>query len=241
MFKSKISKKFISILMTISMLFSIIAYSTVSASAFDKSYISNDGMKLGYSIINGYSKLSAKNGLTSYEKSAVYSGLDVSKPYVITLVGLFYITKGVDVDKAIGDNDYTMEIIEKLDSFLNTMGVKNDRAKALKAELENSGAQILTSFDTAGLYIIKADGDYCKNLLNNENVDFVLSGGEIPKSMNDLNFDGKSDEQDSKLIQQYLVGELVYEDADENAYIRFACDINSDKNINIIDASELQR
>lgn len=241
MFKAKITKNVISILITISMLFSVVSFSTVTASAFDTSYISNDGMKLGYSIINGYSKLSSKSGLTSYAKSAVYSGLDVSSPYVITLVGMFYVTKGIDFDKAMNDNSYTLEVIGKLDSYLNKMGVSNDRAKALKSELEKRKIDIETSFDTAGLYIINADEDYCKNLLNNENVDFVLAGGQIPKSMKDLNFDGKSDEQDGILIQKYLTEELKYDDPDENAYIQFACDINGDTDINILDASELQR
>lgn len=241
MFKAKITKNVISILITISMLFSVVSFSTVTASAFDTSYISNDGMKLGYSIINGYSKLSSKSGLTSYAKSAVYSGLDVSSPYVITLVGMFYVTKGIDFDKAMNDNSYTLEVIGKLDSYLNKMGVSNDRAKTLKSELEKRKIDIETSFDTAGLYIINADEDYCKNLLNNENVDFVLAGGQIPKSMKDLNFDGKSDEQDGILIQKYLTEELKYDDPDENAYIQFACDINGDTDINILDASELQR
>lgn len=241
MFKAKISRKIISVLITISMLFSVVSYSTVTASAFDTSYISNDGMKLGYSIINGYSKLSAKSGFTSYEKSAIYSGLDVSSPYVITLIGVFYVTKGIDIDKAINNNEYTLEVIEKLDLFLNKMGVSNDRAKALKAELEKNNINIETAFDTAGLYIINADEDYCKNLLNNENVDFVLSGGKVPVSMKDLNFDGKSDEQDGIIIQKYLTEELKYEDPDEKAYIEYACDMNGDTKININDASETQR
>ena len=112
---------FISLSLIVSMIYSIIAYSAVSVSAFDTDYISHDGMNLGYSIINGYSKLSAKNKLTNYNTSAVYSGLDVSSPYVITLVGLFYFTKKVDIDRAMYDNDYAMELIQKLDKFLDKM------------------------------------------------------------------------------------------------------------------------
>ena len=241
MLKSKFIKSIISFTLVSTLSLSMIFYGTPKVSAFDTSYLSQDGMELGYRIINGYSKLSAKNKLASYETSAVYSGLDVSSPYVITMVGLFYFTNGVDVDKAMEDNDYTMSLIKKLDSFLNKMGVKNDRAKTLKSELINSGAKILNSFDTAGLYIIKADNTYCKNLTENKNVYFVLAGGKMPPSMKDLNFDGKSDTLDGKLIQEYLVDRIEWEDKDEKEYIKFACDINGDKEITIIDTTELQK
>lgn len=238
--KSKFTKRIISAVLTISTAFTAISATTITASAFDTSYISEDGMKLGYSIINGYSKLSAKNGLTSYKKSAIYTGLDVSNPYVITLVGIFYITNGVDFDKAMNDNDYTINIISKLDGFLTSMGVTNEKAKNFRAELQNSDAKILTAFDTAGLYIIEANEDYCKSLINNENVDFVLSDGCIPKSMKDLNYDGKSDENDAIYIQEYLAKSLSYSDHDEMEYLKFACDINGDKELNILDVTELQ-
>lgn len=241
MLKSRITKRIISFAIAIALSFSIIIYSTPRVSAFDTGYLSQEGMELGYRIINGYSKLSAKNKLTSYETSAVYSGLDVSNPYIITLVGVFYFTNGVDIDKAMQDNDYTMSLIQKLDSFLKNMGVKNDRAKSLKSEIIKSGAEIKNSFDTAGLYIIKADSEYCKNLIDNKNVDFVLADGRMPKSMKDLNFDGKSDSLDGKLIQEYLVDELDWEDKDEKEYIKFACDINGDKKITILDTTKLQK
>ena len=142
MLKSKFIKHIISFTLAFVLSLSMIFYSTPKVSAFDTDYLSENGLQLGYRIINGYSKLSSKNKLTSYETSAVYSGLDISNPYVITLVGVFYFTNGVDVDKAMGDNDYTMSLIKKLDSFLNKMGVKNDRAKSLKSELTKSGAKI---------------------------------------------------------------------------------------------------
>ena len=237
MLKSKIFQKIISFALVFSFLFFIIP----KVSAFDTSYLSQNGMELGYRIINGYSKLSVKNKLTSYDTSAVYSGLDVSNPYVITLVGIFYFTNGVDIDKAMTDNDYTMTLIQKLDLFLQKMGVKNERAKNLKTEIVKSKAKIINGFDTAGLYIIKADSEYCKNLIKNKYVDFVLADGKMPKSMKDLNFDGKSDEVDGRLIQEYLVDRLDWDDNDEKEYIKFACDINGDKEINILDTSELQK
>ncbi len=241
MLKSKFIKRIISFALVFSFSLSMLFYGAPKVLAFDTGYLSENGLHLGYRIINGYSKLSSKNKLTSYETSAVYSGLDVSNPYVITLVGIFYFTNGVDVDKAMEDNDYTMSLIKKLDSFLNKMGVKNDRAKSLKSELTKSGAKILNSFDTAGLYIIKADSTYCKKLTENENVDFVLAGGKMPSSMKDLNLDGKSDSLDGKLIQEYLVDRFEWEDREEKEYIKFACDINGDKEITIIDATDLQK
>lgn len=241
MLKSKFIKHIILFTLAFVLSLSMIFYSTPKVSAFDTDYLSENGLQLGYRIINGYSKLSSKNKLTSYETSAVYSGLDISNPYVITLVGVFYFTNGVDVDKAMEDNDYTMSLIKKLDSFLNKMGVKNDRAKSLKSELTKSGAKILNSFDTAGLYIIKADSSYCKNLTGNKNVDFVLAGGKMPLSMKDLNFDGKSNSLDGRHIQEYLVDKYDAEDRDENEYIKFACDINGDKEITIADTTDLQK
>ena len=241
MLKSKFFKRFISLALAITLSFSVAFYSTPKVSAFDTDYLSQDGMELGYRIINGYSKLSTKNKLTSYETSAVYSGLNISNPYIITLVGIFYFTNGVDIDKAMEDNDYTMSLIQKLDSFLRKMGVKNERAKSLKSEITKSKAKIINSFETAGLYIIKAENEYCKNLMNNKYVDFVLADGKMPKSMKDLNFDGKSDYDDGRLIQEYLVDRLDWEDKDEKEYIKFACDINGDKEINILDTSELQK
>lgn len=241
MLKSKFIKRIISFALVLTLSLSMLFYGTSKVSAFDTEYLSENGLQLGYRIINGYSKLSSKNKLTSYETSAVYSGLDVSNPYVITLVGIFYFTNGVDVDKAMEDNDYTMSLIKKLDSFLNKMGIKNDRAKSLKSELIQSGAEIINSFDTAGLYIIKADSTYCKQLTENDKVDFVLAGGKMPPSMKDLNFDGKSNSLDGKLIQEYLADRMEWEDREEKEYIKFACDINGDKEITIIDATDLQK
>lgn len=238
--KLKFCKRILTVIITLSIAFSMVVQTTITASAFDTSYISKDGMKLGYSIINGYSKLSSKNGLTSYKKSAVYSGLDVSNPYVITLVGIFYLTNKVDLDKAMRSNDYALSMISKLNEYLKSMGIKNEKAQALKSEIQNSDAKIVSAFDTAGLYIIEADSNYCESLISNKNVDFVLSGGQVPKSMKDLNFDGKSNTADGKYIQEYLV--KIYDDldSDEIEYLKFACDINGDKKIDILDVTELQ-
>lgn len=62
----------------------------------------------------------------------------------------------------------------------------------------------------------------------------------MPTSMKDLNLDGKSDVEDGALIQLYLAGKLEYDDDDINEYVKFACDINGDKEINILDVTELQ-
>ncbi len=233
----KITTKVLAILISI-----IVSTSAIfSASAFDTSYISDEGMKLGYSIINGYSKLSAQNGNTTYSVSAVYSGLDVTNPYIITLAGIFYFSNGVDIEKASGDNQYTLELISKLNSFLNGMGVTNERSATLKQELQNQNIEIIGSFDTAGLFIVKGDKGYLEDLSANENVDFVLSGGKMPTSMKDLNLDGESNDEDCVLIQEFLAGKLRYDDDDINEYLKFACDIDGDKSINIKDVSYLYK
>ena len=74
--------------------------------AFDAEYLNGEGMELGYSIINGYSKLSAREGLCSFEKAAVYCGLDVTNPYILSLGLMYYLTHGVDLDKAMTDNGF---------------------------------------------------------------------------------------------------------------------------------------
>lgn len=234
--KSKLFNSVAAIIVSVSVMIS----SIFSVAAFDTEYISEDGMKLAYEIINGYSKLSAEKGLTNFKTSAVYCGLDVTNPYLIALAGCFYITNGVDIDRAMCDNEYAVTTVYNLDRFLQKMGVKNERAAQLKSELEKQSVRILLSLDTAGLYIIQSDEEFGKSLLNDKKVDFVLSGGGIPSSMKDLNFDGKSDKNDCEPIQKYLAGELVYDDNDKNEYIKFACDINGDKDINILDVTELQ-
>lgn len=50
----------ISTLLRFAMLIGGACFSCISAAAFDLDYISEDGMKLGYSIIKGYSKMSMK-------------------------------------------------------------------------------------------------------------------------------------------------------------------------------------
>lgn len=233
--KSKFLCRIISVVISISLLFSAI----IPAAAFDTSYISKEGMELAYSIINGYSKLSAQKGKTDFKTSAIYSGLDITNPYVITLVGCFYFANRVDIDRASSDNDYTMTTIKKLDGFLKRMGVKNERSKSTKAALEDKNAEIIASFETAGLYIVSANEEVSKSFFDDENVDFVLSGGAMPASMKDLNIDGTSDVSDGALIQLYLAGVLEYDDSDINEYIKFASDINGDKSINIYDVTEL--
>ena len=53
--KRKFSKKVISILLVFAMLIGGACLSCTNAAAFDLDYISEDGMKLGYSLIKGYS------------------------------------------------------------------------------------------------------------------------------------------------------------------------------------------
>ena len=235
----KFKKRVIAAILTVSFAFSMLHLGAFSVSAFDMDYISKDGIKLGYSIVNGYSKLSTKAGSSSYSKTAVYSGVDISSPYILALAGVFFITSGVDLDRVITDNDYTMEMAGKLESFINKMGVKNEKASALKDELTKANIKIISSFDSLGLFIIEADDSIATQLMDNDKVDFVLAGGGVPANMKDLNLDGITDEKDARLIQQYLTRLVYYSDSDEKEYIKFACDINGDKKINIIDATEI--
>ena len=151
--------------------------SCTSAAAFDLDYISEDGMKLGYSIIKGYSKMSMKKGQYKDGKIAVYCGLDVTNLYVMGSLGWFYMTNGVDLDRAMTDNDYAMEMIAKLDSHLQGAGITNDRAKEKKAEILKDAKYVYQCFDTLGLYIVDVDKNRADELMNDSGIDFVLDGG----------------------------------------------------------------
>ena len=158
--KRKFSKKVISILLVFAMLIGGACFSCTSAAAFDLDYISEDGMKLGYSIIKGYSKMSMKKGQYKDGKIAVYCGLDVNNLYVMGSLGWFYMTNGVDLDRAMTDNDYAMEMIAKLDSHLQGAGITNDRAKEKKAEIlrmQSMFINALTHWDFTLLMLTKTE------------------------------------------------------------------------------------
>ena len=159
--------------------------------------------------------------------------------YVISSLGWFYMTNGVDLDRAMTDNDYAMELIAKLDSHLQGAGITNDRAKEKKAEILKDAKYIYQCFDTVGLYIVDVDKNRADELMNDSEIDFVLDGGCVPKNMKDLNIDGKTDEKDAELIQRYLVKDLTFDDYDENQYAIFVCDINGDKKSDIRDVTEI--
>lgn len=237
----KFSKRIVSLALVVVMVFSFGAFCTAKATSFDKEYVNAEGMELGYSIINGYTKLALKEKQAlSTDKSACYVGLDVSNPYLLMVLGLFYLTNGVDLTKILEDNDYAMQKISELNNYLESKGITNERATQFKSSyLKNKN--LLNYFDTLGIYIFEQTNADSLALINNPEVDFVMAGGEIPKTMKDLNIDGKSDIKDALLIQKYLCKALVYNDADENEYIKYAGDINGDKKINIFDVTDLQR
>ncbi len=235
-------KKFIAYFLVLAISFAAFMSNPAAVSAFGMDDLKSESqMKLGYSIINGYSKLSSRSGLTSYGKTAVYCGQDLTNPYLLALAGTFYITNGVDLERTLTDNDYALGLVRKLNSFLAGMGVKNDRLTSLMAALKNENVSVTESLDSIGLIFIKTDSAFANRLMNDERVDFVFAGGEVPPSMKDLNMDGKSDSGDAAYIQRYLTGELVYPDDDENEYISFAADIDGDKKHDIRDATALLR
>ena len=235
-------KKFIAYFLVLAISFAAFMSNPAPVSAFGMDDLKSESqMKLGYSIINGYSKLSSRSGLTSYGKTAVYCGQDLTNPYLLALAGTFYITNGVDLERTLTDNAYALGLVRKLNSFLAGMGVKNDRLTSLKAALKNENVSVTESLDSIGLIFIKTDSAFANRLMNDERVDFVFAGGEVPPSMKDLNMDGKSDSGDAAYIQRYLTGELVYPDDDENEYISFAADIDGDKKHDIRDATALLR
>lgn len=241
MIKRIFNKRVVSLIATVAFVFSIFSNSMIKVSAFDMDYISKDGMELAYSIVNGYTKLAySENGGADKDKVAVYSGLDITDPYILTMGGIYILTHKIDFDKLIIDNEYALKKIKDFDKYLSSVGVKNSRAERFKEYMSEEKKINISGFDTVGIYFIESDKEYSLQLMENEYVDFVIAGGEVPKTMKDLNLDEKSDIIDAELIQQYLAKQLTYEDEDEKEYIKFACDINGDKKINVLDATQLQ-
>ncbi len=235
-------KRIISFFTALSLVFTLSFFGTLGANAFDTNYIDKSGMELGYSIINGYSKLSIKHSQYAHtQKTAVYCGLDVSNVYTMSAAGIYCFANRIDLDKLINDNSYAMKHIAGLDAFLKKAGVKNDRAAQYKSKIIGNSKKVYNSFDTLGIYIFDATDKRKLELMNEDYVDFVLDGGVVPQNMKDLNIDGKTDMKDALLIQQYLADVLKFNDDDEDEYAMFVCDINGDKEPDIRDVTEIMK
>ena len=124
--------------------------------------------------------------------------------YVMGSLGWFYMTNGVDLDRAMTDNDYAMEMIAKLDSHLQGAGITNDRAKEKKAEILKDAKYVYQCFDTLGLYIVDVDKNRADELMNDSGIDFVLDGGCVPKNMKDLNITEKQMKRMLSLFRSIL-------------------------------------
>lgn len=215
---------------------------TVTASAFDTSYISKDGMQLGYNIINGYSKMYFRNNpnITS-GKVAVYAGIDVSNAYTLAMSGLYVLTRGINIDEFISDNEYAMSYLSDFNSYLESKGIENEQSKKFKESVKADNLNFEEAYETVGIYFFDCSTEYVYKLIDeNDYADFVLAEGKVPSNMKDLNFDGKTDMTDANLIQHYLAKNLYLADADEEAYAEFACDYNGDKSIDITDVTDLE-
>ncbi len=241
--RKKLKNRIISIFLCTAVAFSLTGISTLGTSAFDDEYISEEGMELGYSIINGYTKMSMKsNPQKTSSKIAVYSGVDITSPYVLTMGGLYILSHHVDFDEFLSDNDYAMEFIGDFDSYMKKVGIKNEKSPDFVKSVSDKKIKFEKRLDTAGIFIFEATNDYAKDLMeNNPYVDFVLVDGKVPSNMKDLNFDGVTDIKDAELMQHYLAGDLELADEDEAAYALYATDYNKDKNINIEDVTDLQK
>ncbi|HBM99616.1 MAG TPA: hypothetical protein DD413_09345 [Ruminococcus sp.] len=241
--RKKLKNCIISIFLCTAVSLSLTGISTLGASAFDDEYISEDGMALGYSIINGYTKMSMKsNPQKTSSKIAVYSGVDITSPYVLTMGGLYILSHHVDFDEFLSDNDYAMEFIGDFDSYMKKVGIKNEKSPNFVKSVSDKKIKFEKQLDTAGIFIFEAENDYAVKLMeNNPYVDFVLVDGKVPSNMKDLNFDGVTDIKDAELMQHYLAGDLELADDDEASYALYATDYNKDKEINIEDVTDLQK
>lgn len=241
--RKKLITRITSLFLTAVTAFSLAQSGAFSASAFDDEYISEEGMELGYSIINGYTKMSMRsNPQKKSGKIAVYSGVDITSPYVLAMGGFYLLSHHIDFDKLLTDNDYAMSNIADFDSYMSKAGIKNENAQSFLNSVSDKKLNFETKLNTAGIYIFDSTNDYAKELMdNNPYVDFVLVDGKVPSNMKDLNFDGVTDLKDAELMQHYLAGDLELADDDESSYALFATDYNKDKKINIEDVTDLQR
>lgn len=241
--RKKLKNCIISIFLCTAVAFSLTGVGTLGASAFDDEYISEDGMALGYSIINGYTKMRMKsNPQKKSGKIAVYSGVDITSPYVLTMGGLYILSHHIDFDKFLSDNDYAMGFIGDFDSYMKKVGIKNEKSPNFVKSVSDKKIKFETQLDTAGIFIFEASNNYAVELMEkNPYVDFVLIDGKVPSNMKDLNFDGITDIKDAELMQSYLAGSLELADNDEAAYALYATDYNQDKKINIEDVTDLQK
>lgn len=241
--KNKRIKQIISMLLCAVAAFSLTGIGNFSASAFDDEYLNKDGMELGYSIINGYTKMKMKsNPQKKSGKIAVYSGVDITNPYVLTMGGVYILSHHIDFEKFLSDNDYAMSFIADFDSYMSKIGIKNENAKNFADSVSNKKLNFETRLNTVGIFIFEATDEYAKELLkDNSYVDFVLVDGKVPSNMKDLNFDDTTDLKDAELMQHYLAGDLELADEDEASYALYATDYNKDKEINIEDVTDLQK
>lgn len=241
--RKKLKNRIISIFLCTAVAFALTGIGTLGASAFDDEYISEDGMALGYSIINGYTKMRMKsNPQKKSGKIAVYSGVDITSPYVLTMGGLYILSHHIDFDKFLSDNDYAMGFIGDFDSYMKKVGIKNEKSPNFVKSVSDKKIKFETQLDTAGIFIFEASNNYAVELMEkNPYVDFVLIDGKVPSNMKDLNFDGITDIKDAELMQSYLAGSLELADNDEAAYALYATDYNQDKKINIEDVTDLQK
>lgn len=238
----KIFRRLVCFALVLTTSFTAFIFTTQKTYALSQNDLNSSGIDLGCSIINGYTKFVLENRKnTQPQKTAVYCGLDVSSPYLLTLVGIFYLNQGVDLSKLTKDNSYAMETIDHLNGFLQSMGVKNDRAKDFKEKILPQYCKSYEAYNTVGLYIFDCNQESSLELMKNEYVDFVLVDGKVPQNMKDLNFDGKTDAKDAKIMEQYFAGKLALKDKDKKEYVKFACDIDGNKKINVTDITALQK
>ena len=70
--KSKLIKYIISFVLTASLTLTILTSSMINAFSLEEQDLTSDGMELGYSTLNGYTKLVLKNhNMKSTQKTAV--------------------------------------------------------------------------------------------------------------------------------------------------------------------------
>lgn len=234
-------KLFLSLVLSV-VLFSVSTVSVAVSQPFENNSFSPEKLGDYYTLINGCSQSALKNFDEGEEiEAVVYSGLDIKKPLTVFYVMLFYVTNRVDFDKLTSDPVYSTGIVTDLDDYLKNRGVKNEKSQEFLSEYyDEIKATVKLRFDTVGGFTFTAKKETVEKMLADECTDFVIAGSVFMLSQGDLNSDGKKNGKDVLIIQNVLAENYSYANSDEQTFIQYSADTNSDSVIDIDDATQLQ-
>lgn len=234
-------KAFLCIFLSI-LILSISTFNICISQPFENNNLSLENLEKFCVLVNGCTQSALKNYKDSEEiEAVVYTGLDVKNPLVIFYVLLFYVTNSVDFDKLTSDPVYSTELVKNLNDDLKSKGIVNEKAQQFLSkyydEIKNT---IKLEFDTVGGFTFRAKKQTVEKMLSDDCTDFVIAGSVFMLNQGDLNSDGKKNDKDVNVIQNVVAKNYPYTNSDEQKFIEYSGDINSDGIVDVNDATKLQ-